>query len=84
MIAKVKQPEPHLQRKSARVVGTVDRHLWEIAAGRDLFVLLLVVSLLWVAYRLSDVFLPVFLALILAEVINPNIVRRTWLFQQPV
>jgi hypothetical protein len=84
MIAKVKQPEQHLQRKPTRVVGTADRHLWEIAAVRDLFVLLLVASLLWVVYRLNDVFLLVFLALILADVINPNIVARMWLFEQPV
>jgi len=84
MIANVKQPEQHLQRKPARVVGTADRHLWEIAAVRDLFVLLLVASLLWVVYRLNDVFLPVFLALILADVINPNIIGSIGLFQQPV
>ena len=62
MIEKVKRTEQHLQRRPARSFGTADRHLWEIAAVRDLFVLLLVASLLWVVYRLNDVFMPVFLA----------------------
>jgi predicted PurR-regulated permease PerM len=86
MIEKVKRAEQHLQRRPARSFGTADRHPWEIAAVRDLFVLLLVESLLWVVYRLNDVFMPVFLALILADVINPfvTLMERRWGWPRPL
>lgn len=48
-------------------VGPADRHLWQIAAARDIIILSGVASALWIAYWLGDVFVPVFLALILAR-----------------
>jgi predicted PurR-regulated permease PerM len=49
------------------------RHLWEIAALRDLAVILLVVSALLAVYFLWDIFLPAFLGLLMAHFCNPAI-----------
>jgi predicted PurR-regulated permease PerM len=80
---KVKQPEQSQQRSPARSGGTADRHLWEIAAVRDLFILLLAALVLWLVYRLSDVFMPVFLALVLAHIVNPFVTLLEWKWRWP-
>ena len=61
---------------------TEERHLWEITPTCDLLIFLVVVSLFWFVYTLGEIFLPLFIALILAEVFNPLITRletrRRW------
>jgi len=58
------------------------RHLWEITPVLELFLLLIFFFLAWLVYFLGNVFLPLFLALILAEISNPSITylekRRGW------
>ena len=49
------------------------RHLWEIAAVRDLILILLAAFSVWSIYRLLDIFMPVFLAVLLAYLFNPAI-----------
>ncbi|MDK2745408.1 MAG: AI-2E family transporter [Nitrospira sp. BO4] len=49
----------------------IDRHLWEIRPIRDLFILGAMVGLLWFLFALHQVFLPVFVALLLAYLVNP-------------
>ena len=62
--------------------ATADRHLWEITPVLELIVVLIFFSLAWFVYYLGNVFLPIFLALILAEISNPGITylekRRRW------
>jgi predicted PurR-regulated permease PerM len=50
-----------------------DRHLWEIAAVRDLFWLVVAVALLWLGYDLRSIFTPVLIALLLAYLFDPLI-----------
>ena len=56
------------------------RHLWEITAVRDLALILVPVSLLVSVYLLWDIFLPVFLGLLMAHFCNPAIthLERRW------
>jgi predicted PurR-regulated permease PerM len=49
----------------------IDRHLWEIRPIRDLFVFGAIAGLLWSFYALHTVFLPVFIALLFAYLVNP-------------
>ncbi|MGZ8385842.1 MAG: AI-2E family transporter [Nitrospira sp.] len=49
----------------------IDRHLWEIQPIRDLFIFVAMAGLLWFLYELRSVFLPVFLALLFAYLVNP-------------
>lgn len=49
----------------------VDRHLWEIRPIRDLFIFCVIAGLLWSLYELHTVFLPVFIALLFAYLVNP-------------
>jgi predicted PurR-regulated permease PerM len=51
------------------------RHLWEITPVRDLIVVLAVASALSILYALGNVFAPVFLAFVLADLLNPFITR---------
>ncbi|MGZ8365570.1 MAG: AI-2E family transporter [Nitrospira sp.] len=59
---------PHDSRSSK---PGIDRHLWEIQPIRDLFIFLAMAGLLWFLYELRSVFLPVFLALLFAYLVNP-------------
>ncbi|MGZ8404864.1 MAG: AI-2E family transporter [Nitrospira sp.] len=59
---------PHDPRSSK---PGIDRHLWEIQPIRDLFIFLAMAGLLWFLYELRSVFLPVFLALLFAYLVNP-------------
>ncbi len=58
--------EPHL----------TGRHLWEIRPVRELAFLILAGLLLWLLYFLRGIFMPLFMALVLAHVFTPFI---TWL-----
>ena len=52
-------------------------HLWQIQPVRDILVLATVFGLLWLGYRLSLVTVPLLLALTLAYLVEPLIVRIT-------
>ena len=56
------------------------RHLWEITAVRDVALILLAASMLVAVYVLWDIFLPVFLALLMAHFFNPAItyLEQSW------
>lgn len=56
------------------------RHLWEIAAVRDLVLILLAVFLLCSIYWLREIFLPLLLGLLLAHLCNPAItfLQQRW------
>jgi AI-2E family transporter len=66
--------------------GPAELHLWQIAAARDIIIILGVAFTVWVVYRLSDIFLPVLLALILAHIINPfvTLMERRWGWARPL
>jgi predicted PurR-regulated permease PerM len=49
----------------------IDRHLWEIQPIHDLFIFVAMAGLLWFLYELRAVFLPVFVALLFAYLVNP-------------
>ncbi len=49
----------------------IDRHLWEIRPIRDLFIIGAGAALLWFLFELHSVFLPVFIALLFAYLVNP-------------
>jgi len=63
-----------------------DKHLWEITAVRDLLIIVAVVFSAWVFYLLRDIFLPVFLAFVLADISNPIIthMERRWGWPRPL
>jgi predicted PurR-regulated permease PerM len=48
-----------------------ERHLWDIAAVRELFWIGLAVFLVWFGHELRGVFTPVLVALLLAYLVNP-------------
>ena len=64
----------------------VDRHLWEMTPVKDLFYIGLVIVLGWGIYELSGIFLPVFVALVLAYLANPVIryIERAWGWPRPL
>ncbi len=59
------------QNESSPHKSGIDRHLWEIRPIRDLFILGALVGLLWFLFELHHVFLPVFIAFLLAYLVNP-------------
>ncbi len=59
---------PHDPRSSK---PGIDRHLWEIQPIRDLFIFVAMAGLFWFLYELHSVFLPVFVALLFAYLVNP-------------
>jgi len=59
---------PHDPRSSK---SGIDRHLWEIRPVRDLLIFVAMAGLLWFLYELRAVFLPVFVALLFAYLVNP-------------
>jgi predicted PurR-regulated permease PerM len=62
-----------IERRTRRPASSYphSRHLWEIAAARDVAVLLLSALFLSALYWLRGLFLPVLLAAILAHLVNP-------------
>lgn len=65
---------------------TVDRHLWEITAVRDLLWLLTLALSAWSFYALRGIFIPVFIALMLAYLANPLVqfAERRWSWPRPL
>jgi predicted PurR-regulated permease PerM len=82
----VKRIEHHPQTRPSRQAADADRHLWQITAVRDLLIFWGVGLLLWFVYRLGDIFLPLFLSLILAHIINPfvTMMERRWRWPRPL
>ena len=78
--------ERHPPTMPSPTAGPADLHLWQIAAARDLIIFFGVAFSLWVVYRLGDIFLPVFLALILAHIINPfvTLMEQRWRWPRPL
>jgi predicted PurR-regulated permease PerM len=48
-----------------------ERHLWDMAAVREIFWIGLAAFLVWFGYELRGVFTPVLVALLLAYLVNP-------------
>jgi predicted PurR-regulated permease PerM len=78
--------ERHPPTMPSPTAGPADLHLWQIAAARDIIIFSGVAFSLWVVYRLGDIFLPVFLALILAHIINPfvTLMEQRWRWPRPL
>src|ERR1044071_4068189 len=74
----------HSDRDSLKPV--VERHLWEMTAVKDLFYIAAAGILGWAIYELSGIFLPVFVALVLAYLANPVIryTERMWGWPRPL
>lgn len=68
-------PPREPQKPDAPLIDWRTTHLWQIQWVRDLLVLALVFSVVWLGYRLSTVTVPMLLALMLAYLVEP-IVRR--------
>ncbi|WHZ25729.1 MAG: hypothetical protein OJF51_000524 [Nitrospira sp.] len=64
----------------------IDRHLWEIRPIRDLFIFGAFAGLLWFLFELHSVFLPVFIALLFAYLVNPFVDHSLtrWSIPRPV
>ena len=64
----------------------IDRHLWEIRPIRDLFIFGAFAGLLWFLFELHNVFLPVFIALLFAYLVNPFVGHSLtrWSIPRPV
>jgi predicted PurR-regulated permease PerM len=73
-------------RMRSRRKAAVDRHLWEIAAVRDLLWLAGGAVLLWALYSLSSVFVPIFIGVFLAYLANPliGLAQRKWAIPRPL
>jgi len=82
-VARIERHPPTMPSPTA---GPADLHLWQIAAARDVIIFFGVAFSLWVVYRLGDIFLPVFLALILAHIINPfvTLMEQRWRWPRPL
>lgn len=63
-----------------------DRHLWEITAIKDILWMAAVAGVLWALYSLSSVFVPIFIAIILAYLTNPllRLAQRKWSMPRPL
>lgn len=71
---------PHDPRSSK---PGIDRHLWEIQPIRDLFIFVAMAGLLWFLYELHSVFLPVFVALLFAYLVNPLVAYASTRWKVP-
>jgi predicted PurR-regulated permease PerM len=60
-----------------------ERHLWDIAAVRELFWIGLIVFFMWFGYELRGVFTPVLSALLLAYLVNPLVGRAECRWRVP-
>ena len=61
----------------------IDRHLWEIRPIRDLFIIGAGAALLWFLFELHSVFLPVFIALLFAYLVNPLVAYASTRWKVP-
>jgi predicted PurR-regulated permease PerM len=79
-------PEKHTARRPIQPAEKGDRHLWEIRPVRDFFIIFGLGFLLWSLYLLRGIFFPVFLALVLAQVVNPFVTRleQRWRWPRPL
>lgn len=61
-------------------------HLWQITAARDVIFLILIALSFWLLYALSEIFVPLLIALILAHVFNPlvTLLERKWHWPRPL
>lgn len=77
---------PAAPRPKSEAKPVVDRHLWEFAAVRDLLWLGAGAALLWILYSLSSVFLPIFIGVFLAYLVNPliRLAERRWSMPRPL
>lgn len=50
---------------------SIDRHVWQITALRDVFWIVLSLATLWLIYRLQAVVVPVIVAFVLAYLVEP-------------
>jgi predicted PurR-regulated permease PerM len=75
---------PPTTREAAR--SALGRHVWDIAAVRDVFWIGSAAFLLWFGYELRGVFTPVLIALLLAYLVNPLVgtAERRWGVPRPV
>ncbi len=80
------ESSPRTIRTKRELVSAADRHLWEIAPIRDLLWLATGIGVLWGIYALRSVFVPIFIAGILAYLANPLIRRaeRRWKVTRPL
>jgi predicted PurR-regulated permease PerM len=78
-----KQAAP--ERDDAGKSGS-ERHLWDMAAVRELFWIGLAAFLVWFGYELRGVFTPVLVALLLAYLVNPLVggAACRWRIPRPV
>ena len=83
MIESPRARSPKPQPPEATIAN---RHLWQIAAARDIIFILLGGCILWVLYQLGDIFLPLILALAVAHVINPFVtfMESRWSWPRPL
>jgi predicted PurR-regulated permease PerM len=63
-----------------------ERHLWDMAAVREIFWIGLAAFLVWFGYELRGVFTPVLVALLLAYLVNPLVGEAVcrWRIPRPV
>lgn len=78
--------KPMLHPDPDSLKPVVERHLWEMTAVKDLFYIGVAVILGWGIYELSGIFVPVFVALVLAYLANPVIryTERKWGWPRPL
>jgi predicted PurR-regulated permease PerM len=85
--------EPEYLRESRRHSRSIYRsrrairpHLWEIPAVQEFLSLVLLALSLWVVYSLREIFIPLFIALVLAHIFNPlvTLLEQKWRWQRPV
>lgn len=75
-----------VQRQEDPLPNAADRHLWQIAAVRDLLWIGLGIFLLWFMYELRGVFTPILIALVLAYLFDPLFAypERRWRVPRPL
>lgn len=87
-IKKPENAEPPAPRRLSppRDGDPSSRHLWQIAAARDLIVLILIAAALWLVYTLREIFMPLLIALVLAHVFNPVVtfLEEKWRWPRPL
>lgn len=68
------------------MIENAQKHLWQIPAARELISLILVALFLWLLYALSEIFIPLLIALILAHIFNPLVtfLEDKWRWPRPL
>ena len=80
--ASPRMPRPDVERPKP----VSERHVWEITALRDLLWFLFALAAMWTVYALRGVFIPVFIAWLLAYLVNPIVqyAERRWSWPRPL